>query len=73
MSKDKDNHNQCKLKRGKWFTYSWIPSKFAKIGKIVKLRGEDGWEVIEVYGKSNSKEVNKRSQDHKHQRKASDV
>jgi hypothetical protein len=59
------------------YTVSWIPEKFAKVGKFVKLKDleewQDGWEVVEVGIKKDSKEVQKRSVDYRHQRKASDI
>lgn len=45
-------YNQCKLKRNNEEQVTWIPQKFAKVGKVVKLKEEDGWqdgwEVISV-------------------------
>lgn len=71
------NHCQCTLKNGTMYTVSWIPEKFAKVGKFVKLKDleewQDGWEVVEVGIKKDSKEVQKRSVDYRHQRKASDI
>lgn len=44
-------YRQCSLQNGNRHMVSWIPSKFAISGKILKLRDEnkeweDGWEVI---------------------------
>ena len=69
----KKYHCQCKLKKGDTYQVSWIPEKYAKVGKYLKLKDDDGWEVIEVGTKKNSKEVQKRSVDYRHQRKASDI
>ena len=66
-------HVQCKLKKGNTTQYSWIPEKFANKGKFVKLKDDDGWKVIEVYSRENSKFVNERQMDYKHQRKVSDI
>ena len=41
-------YKQCKLKKGKQETTSWIPSKFAIPGKALKLSGDDGWVVESV-------------------------
>lgn len=43
-------YTQCSLTRKNSTIVSWIPSKFAKIGQILKLKDEydewtDGWEV----------------------------
>jgi hypothetical protein len=67
------NHCQCKLKKGDAYQVSWIPEKYAKIGNYLKLKDDDGWQVVEIYWKKDSKEVQKRSDDYRHQRKASDI
>jgi len=41
-----NTHTQCRMQRGNIHTIAWIPSIFAVVGKYLKLRGEDGWEVI---------------------------
>jgi len=82
MSKDV-NYTQCKLKKktqdGETHQMSWIPSEFAKVGKVLKLRDEgtdnwdNGWVVEAAYSTRTWEEVNRASQLHKHQRKASDI
>ena len=67
------NSRQCKLKKGNTYQTSWIPDKFAKVGKYIKLKDDDGWEVVEVGSIMDSKEVQKRISDYRHQRKASDI
>ena len=46
------NYCQCELMKENTRQVSWIPEKFAKLGKILKLKenGEwiDGWKVISV-------------------------
>jgi hypothetical protein len=72
-------YRQCQLikksiKYGHVLTCSWIPEKFAKRGKIVKLKDDDGWEVTIVGSISLDEEDAKdRSQDYKKTRKASDI
>lgn len=56
---------QVRLRKGNIEQVSWIPSKFAVKGKFLKLKEEDGWEVVEVYNTMDSKYVNERSRDHK--------
>jgi hypothetical protein len=73
-----DNHVQCQLRRGDTITHSWIPQKYAKKGKYLKLKGEDGvwvdgWLVEETWGIRPSSEVLAHEDDHKHQREASDI
>jgi len=67
------NSYQCKLKKGNSYQVSWIPEKYAKIGKYLKIKENNGWEVIEIGSKMDSEEVNKRSMDYKNQRKVSDI
>jgi len=66
------NHYQCKLKKGNTFTTSWIPEKYAKKGKFIRLK-EDEWEVIHVGSMMDSKKVQQRSTDYRNQRKMSDI
>ena len=67
------NYRQCKLKKGNTETTSWIPEKFAKKGKFLKLKDDNGWEVISVGGMMDEKEVQDRSRDYKKTRLASDI
>ena len=53
--------------------YSWLPEKFAKVGKYVKLKDDDGWKVVEVFSIMDSKKVQERSIDYRNQRKVSDI
>ena len=72
------HHVQCKLRKGNEYQASWIPEKYARLGKFVKLQDEegvwdDGWQVVEAHTRLDSKTVIERSQDYKKTRKASDV
>lgn len=40
-------YRQCHLKRGAERQVAWLPEKYARLG-VVKLRDEDGWEVVAV-------------------------
>jgi hypothetical protein len=70
---------QCKLIREKNIgiiseMVTYLPEKFAKKDKIVKLTAFNGtWKVKEIYLDLNEKYCIERSQDYKKQRKASDV
>ena len=66
-------HVQCKLQKGTLVQYSWIPEKFAKVGKYIKLKNDNGWKVIETYSRELSKFVSERQMDYKHQREVSDI
>lgn len=37
-------YTQCILQKGSVQQTSFIPSKFARIGKCIKLKNEDGWD-----------------------------
>ena len=58
---------------------TWIPEQFAHVGKVLALKDpstgewDDGWTVESVYARCEESYVMERSQDYKHQRKASDV
>lgn len=75
----KGTHTQCRLQRGNSFTVTWLPSKFAIKGKIVKLKESkvgvwiDGWSVTDVWATMDSSYVNERSRDYLNTRKASDI
>jgi hypothetical protein len=77
--KPTDNHVQCKLRRVNGvITTSWLPQKYAVVGKFLKLKNdegewENGWEVTATFAIKSTTEVLARGQDYKHQRKASDI
>lgn len=69
---------QCTLNRGRAQTVSWIPEKFATVGKVLALKdraGEwtDGWEVAAVGGRLEASVVNERSQEYKKHRNSTDI
>ena len=66
-------YKQCQLRKRNTIQTSWIPERFARQGKYLKLKGDDGWLVESVGNRMEEKMVLERSQDHKHQRKASDI
>lgn len=76
-------YRQCRLYRktgaGEMQQMSWIPSKFAVEGKILKLKDadgvwEDGWRVRSVGPhEKTEQEANEGTQLHKRQRRASDI
>ena len=72
MNKNKE-HTQCLLRKGNTEQISWIPSKFAKVGRILRLKDDDGWEVISAGHSMDSKFINERSRDHKNMRKMTDI
>ena len=44
---------------------SWVPEKFAKQGKYLKLKEDDGWKVVEVYAKLPEEQIKNYSHDYK--------
>jgi len=50
-----------------------LPEKYAVIGKYLKLRDEDGWEVMAVFSAQDSEYIQERSTDYRYQRRASDI
>jgi len=64
MSKPKptDMHRQCKLTQGNKVIFSWIPTKYAVVGKVLDLKDEDGnwtegWVVAEAWAIDKSSDV----------------
>lgn len=78
MSKPKYYH-QCKLQRGNSTLVSWLPERYARFNKIVKLKQEDGswengWRVMKVFKvKWEGAFLEQYSNSYKHQRKVSDI
>lgn len=42
-------YRQCKLRRGDTHQTAFIPEKYAKEGKYLEIKGEDGWLVEKVH------------------------
>jgi hypothetical protein len=79
MSKPKphDKHRQCKLRKGNQLMWSWLPSKYAKVGKVLDLKDdgewERGWTVEEVWGEARSLDVLARADLWRHHRDGTDA
>lgn len=59
-------------------TVSWLPEKFAHVGKVLKLENDDktwsnGWRVMKLYSRHESDFVLEHERDFARQRKASDI
>ena len=72
------NYKQCRLKKGNTQQVSWIPSKFAKLNKVLKLKTADGWDdgwMVESAGSFERTEAEAlaRRDDYRNQRACSDV
>lgn len=66
-------YRQCKLNRNGSIQTAWIPEKFAKRGKYLRIKQDDGWLVEEVYGRQPEDWVISKSQDYKVHRDATDI
>lgn len=83
MMSKQTTHTQCRLHKnlGKVAIeqVSWIESKYAKVGRQVKLKQSNGgnwdygWVVTEVYTERPTQEVMDRKNDHKNMRKMTDI
>ena len=50
MASETDNYTQVRVCHADGsFDTVWIPTKFAKVGKVLRIGDEDGWVVREVY------------------------
>ena len=55
-------HTQCRLRNGVLYCNTWLPTKFAKIGKVLSLKMDngkwmDGWVVQETWAVKSSVDV----------------
>jgi hypothetical protein len=69
---------QCRLQNNKELLVSWIPSKFAKKGKNIRIKingeWEHGWLVDEVFkNKITRKELDTLAWQYTHTREVSDI
>jgi len=76
--KDEDSfYVQCTLKRGSAIQTSWIPEKFAKVGKNIKLKSgdswEDGWIVANCWSKRSYDFLRKHEKDYLKIRDITDI
>jgi hypothetical protein len=62
----KTTYKQCLLIKDRQYQVAFIPSKFAVVGKILKIEGDDGWEVFTV-GQTveNPPDTNKSIREHR--------
>jgi hypothetical protein len=72
-----DTYTQCYLIKGERSQVAWIPSEFAIIEKIIKIKidGEwdDGWKIIRTYNTRTSEHIKEHERDYLKQRSASDI
>ena len=69
-----DYYRQCQVRRGTEHQVVWLPERFARPRKWLRLDEEDHWQVEIVYlTRLTEKELMERSQDYKKTREASDI
>ena len=70
-------YRQCELKKQNATTISWIPERYAKLGKYLKLKNddvwEDGWLVNKVYNRKSETSVIRDSEMFKKMRMVTDI
>ena len=64
---------QCKMECEGILDVAWIPSKFAKKGNDLEIKGRNGWKVLEVWESRPIDEVRDLERDHLRTREASDI
>lgn len=68
---------RCAINYGHKIDVAWIPEKFAKKGKWLKIKQdgvwEDGWQVMAVFSKKRASDVERSERDYLKQRSTSDV
>lgn len=74
----KDLHYiQCRMRKGMCYHTAWIPASFAKLNKILKIKKdgiwEDGWKVIDTYGRLHKRYIEDHANDYQHHREATDI
>jgi len=53
------------LRKGTKERTSWIPERFAKQGKFLRLKDDDGWQVVAVYASAPEERVKAYERDYK--------
>lgn len=56
-------YTQVRLGRKNTYQTVWIPTKFAKVGKFLRILEVDGWKVLETYATYPEEFVNKYKND----------
>lgn len=66
-------YKQCKLIKGTTSQTAWIPEKFAVVGKFLKIKSDDGWQVMSIGGRLSEEYVKEHERNYLTQRRASDI
>ena len=62
LEHDSAEYTQCTLRKDNRYQTSWLPSKFAKVARVLKLRRpdgtwENGWIVVAAYGTTTGEKL----------------
>lgn len=67
----------CLLKKkapdGYYYRTTWLPERFAVVGKCVKLKDIDGWIVFKTFTREDKKTVEKNERNYLKHREATDI
>ena len=70
-------YSQCRLEKkvGEKYvvTFTWIPKQFAQIGKFLKLKDDDGWQVTHIWETQTESQVKARERLYAHWREKTDI
>jgi hypothetical protein len=50
-------YRQCSLRRGTTRQVAWVPAEFARAGRYLRIRDEDGWLVEAVWGRGKGESL----------------
>ena len=50
-------YTQCLLRKDGYEQVAYIPQKFATVGRMLRLKGDDGWQVKEVFSIATLDEI----------------
>ena len=71
------NYTQCYIQKENKHDIAWIPSKFAVIEKLIKIKIDNiwinGWKVIKTYSVNSEDHILEHEMDYRKQRRASDI
>lgn len=72
MSKNR-MYCQCVLRKGDNIQVSWIPEKFAEVGRVLRLKEDNGWVVQRVDSKMPENMMVYMRDEYRHHRKVTDI
>ena len=58
-------YRQCLMRRLRTWQVAWIPRDFARVGRFLELRGENGWEVMAAWSLKSAEYLSFNERDHR--------